>query len=265
MLLRRTVIALCALVVVASVTPSPAAAQTDRAADVDARTLFAEGRAAYDEGRFEVAVRAFRRAYVLSPRPELLYNIGQAELRAGHDDRALQAFEGFLRQAPEDAPQRSEVQERVTVLRGMGVVPSTAPETEPTAEPEEAAPEEAAVTPVASDAQPSSGGDVAPWIVFGVGAAVLVAGGVMMGVGVSEAQRVTDAPTGSRWVDLQGAADNANILWGVGIGAAALGSPRRAPASSGVSPRVGSSSGETSGATARLRIGVGMLSIEGEA
>lgn len=240
---------------------APAAAQLDGAADVDARGLFDEGRVAYDEGRFDDAVRAFRRAYVLSPRYQLLYNIGQAELRAGHDDRALQAFEGFLRQAPEDAPHRSEVQERVTVLRGMGVTPSEGPETAEAAVDEP--PAAAADTPALDAAPPPASVDVTPWIVTGVGGALVVAGAVLMGVGIAEAQRVTEAPLGARWADLQGAADSANVLWGVGIGAAALG---LAAVGAGIVWALTASPGsesEPAGATARVRVGVGSLSIEG--
>ena len=253
----RILLTAALLALAVACTTSHAAAQTDGAADVDARVLFDEGRVAYDEGRFDDAVRAFRRAYVLSPRYQLLYNVGQAELRAGHDDRALEAFEGFLRQAPADAQHRSEVQERVTVLRGMGVTPTASAE----------APQPAVTTtvveePVAEPAPPASGGDATPWIVVGVGGALVVAGAVMMGVGVSEAQRVTDAPVGSRWVDLQGAADSANILWGVGIGAAALG---LAAVGAGIAWALASSPGSesgTAGVTA-IRVGLGSLSIEG--
>lgn len=253
----RILLTVAVLALAVASTTSGAAAQADGASDAEARGLFDEGRVAYDEGRFEDAVRAFRRAYVLSPRYQLLYNVGQAELRAGHDDRALEAFEGFLRQAPADAQHRSEVQERVNVLRGMGVTPTTSVE----------APVEPAVTATVVEeptepAPPSSGGDATPWIVVGVGGALVVAGAVMMGVGVSEAQRVTDAPVGSRWVDLQGAADSANILWGVGIGAAALG---LAAVGAGIVWAVtagGSSESGSAGVTA-VRIGPGSLSIEG--
>jgi tetratricopeptide (TPR) repeat protein len=265
---ERTLLAIGA--VVALMVAAPAAfAQSDSRADTDARAHFQRGRTAYDEGRFEDAVRAFRRAYVLSPRYQLLYNIGQAELQAGHDDRALQAFEAFLRQAPPDASERSEVQERATVLRGLGVVPSELGEatTQPTLEPS-TPPPTSTVAPATTDpspAQPASGGDATPWIVVGVGVAVLVGGAIMMGVAAAETQRVTDAPVGSRWVELQGTIDTTNVVWGVGIGAAALG---LAAVGAGVVWGITSSGPgaeeEIAGASARLRMGLGSLSIEGE-
>lgn len=262
-----SLLARLALLVALSLAALPAAAQTDSGSDEDARALFDRGRAAYEEERFEDAVRAFRRAYVLSPRYQLLYNIGQAELRAGHDDRALEAFEGYLRQAPEDAPQYSEVQERVRVLRSMGVTPSTttatadAPQQDAEPEPETATEPEpelsASATTTSSDVGP------APWIVVGAGAALMVAGGVLMGVGYSEADRVTNAPVGSRWTELEGSADSANTLWGVGIGAAALG---LAAVGAGIAWAVAGSSGESegTGATARVQVGLGSLAVQGE-
>jgi tetratricopeptide (TPR) repeat protein len=95
--------------------------QAQVSADEEARQLFEQGRQAYDAGRYDEAAAAFRRAYLLSGRPALLYNIGQSELRGEHHDEALEAFEGYLRQATDDDPaRRSEVEERVRQLRSMG-------------------------------------------------------------------------------------------------------------------------------------------------
>ncbi|MCS6858605.1 MAG: tetratricopeptide repeat protein [Sandaracinaceae bacterium] len=104
---------------------SPVRAQLAEDNDALARRLFEEGRRLFQSGDFSASARAFRRAYLLSPRPGLLYNLALAELRAGNDALALEAFEGFLRQAPPDDPHRSEVSERVRVLRSMGVRPAS--------------------------------------------------------------------------------------------------------------------------------------------
>jgi len=243
--------------------PFPVFAQEDRAADTDARTLFEEGRAAYDAGRFEDATRSFRRAYLLSPRYQLLYNIGQSELRAGHDARALEAFEAFLRQASSDDPNRSEVEERARVLRSMGVssadaetVVETASSPAPAPEPTETAAPMATTAPTpAADGGPG----IAPWILVGTGAAAVVVGGVLMGVGASESSRVTGATDGSRWADLEGAASNVNVLWGAGIGVAAVG---LAAVGVGIAWAVAGGSSE-SGTTARLRVGPMGVAVEG--
>jgi tetratricopeptide (TPR) repeat protein len=112
------------------VTTSVAHAQTDASSDAEARRLYGEARTAFEAGDFDTAVRNFRRAYLLSPRFALLYNIGQAELRAGHDALALEAFEAFLRQAPADDEHRGEVEERARMLRSMGVQAATEAEAE---------------------------------------------------------------------------------------------------------------------------------------
>ncbi len=249
-----------ALVLVTAIAPL-ARAQSDRASDADARTQFDAGRAAYDEGRFEEAASAFRRAYVLSPRYQLLYNIGQAELRAGHDDRALGAFEGFLRQAPEDDPRRSEVQERAKVLRDMGVKPAEAMTADAPSEAATGSPEAAKVSEPPPPVEEPSRSKVGPWVMIGAGAAGVIAGAVLMGVGVSKAHEVTDAKVGSHWSELKDTGDKANILWGVGLAATAVG---LAAVGGGVAwSLVGSRDKEPSAeASLSLRVGLGSLAVE---
>ncbi|MDQ3035657.1 MAG: tetratricopeptide repeat protein [Myxococcota bacterium] len=274
----RIVVLVFASLLVAQVRVPRAEAQSDVASDSEARALFSQGREAYDAERFEDAARAFRRAYLLSPRYALLYNIGQSELRAGNDALALAAFEGFLRQAPSDDPHRSEVEERARILRSMGV---TAAPIAVEAAPAETAssPEETTTTTVTTSTDETTtapievadealvvppsdeGPGMAPWILVGGGVAVLIAGGVLMGVGGSEASRVTGAADGSRWADLQGAADSANVMWGVGIGLAAVG---LAAAGVGLVWALTGGSSSSGEATARLRVGPMGMTLEGE-
>ena len=216
--------------------PSLASAQ-DVSGDAEARMEFERGRVEYAAGHFEEAVRLLRHAYVLSPRYGLLYNIGQAELRAGHNALALEAFEGFLRQAPADEAQRSEVEERVRVLRGLSAAPASP----------------------AEPASPSEPASPAPWVVVGIGGAVLIAGGVLMGVAQSEASRVTGAPPESSWASLSSARDNAITFWSVGI--ALLGVGAVAAGVGIVWGTVGSDSG--SAPSARLRLLPTGISLEG--
>jgi tetratricopeptide (TPR) repeat protein len=262
-MLKTSLLTVVALILVTAVAPL-ARAQDDRASDNDARAQFDVGRAAYDEGRFEDAAGAFRRAYVLSPRYQLLYNIGQAELRGGHDDRALGAFEGFLRQAPEDDPRRSEVQERAKVLRDMGVTPAEAVTDEQTGESptDEASRESTEVSKAPPAAKPSSKKRVGPWVMLGSGAAGIVAGAVLMGLGVSKAHEVTDATVGAHWSQLKDTGDKANMLWGVGLAATAVG---LAAVGGGVAWALMGSSDEEPSAdtTLSLRVGPASLALEG--
>ena len=84
-------------------------------ADRQARTLFEQGRAAYDEGRYRDSWDYFRQAYLLSKRPELLYNVGQSADRLRKDREALEAFRMYLAQVPK-AENRREVENRVRAL-----------------------------------------------------------------------------------------------------------------------------------------------------
>jgi tetratricopeptide (TPR) repeat protein len=274
-------------------TSSTAAAQTDQGSDGAARTFFDQGRAAYEAGQFEEAARLLRRAYLLSPRFALLYNIGQAELRAGHDALALEAFEGFLRQAPEEDTRRSEVSERVRVLRSLGVTPTTggtvttpnatvttpdatvttpdATVTTPDATvttPDTTAvtlatPEVTATTTSTPDmmvAQPhedSGGSDATPWVIAGVGGGVLVAGVVLVGVGAAQSDATVNE-IGLTYPEFQARVSDANTLLGVGIGLTALG-----VIGTTVGVIWGISSGPSSSASARLHVVPNGLLLEG--
>jgi hypothetical protein len=84
-------------------------------ADRKARALFKQGREAYEDGRYRDAWDYFRQAYLLSKRPELLYNVGQAADRLRMDREALEAFKLYLTRLPE-AENRREVENRVRAL-----------------------------------------------------------------------------------------------------------------------------------------------------
>lgn len=88
----------------------------DPARDAEARALFEAGRVAFSDGRFEDALQYFTRAYELSGRAVLLYNVGTSQDRLRHEAEAVAAFERYLELAP-DAPNRREVEGRLRVLR----------------------------------------------------------------------------------------------------------------------------------------------------
>lgn len=95
--------------------PAPAEPVNREEADREARTLFEQGRVAFDEGRFRDAWDYFHRAYQLSKRPKLLYNVGQSADRLRMDREALKAFKLYLKKVP-DADNRKEVEARVKAL-----------------------------------------------------------------------------------------------------------------------------------------------------
>ncbi len=83
--------------------------------DPEARQAFRDGRAAYDEGRYEAALVFFTRSYELARYPELLYNIGLAHDRLRHDRDALAAFRAYLDAVP-TTPNRPAIESRIRVL-----------------------------------------------------------------------------------------------------------------------------------------------------
>lgn len=89
--------------------------ETD-ATDAAARAEFERGRSAYDSGQWGNALDAFERAYELSGRPQLLYNIALSHDRLRHDEEALEYYERFLERI-EDPPEETQVQARIRALR----------------------------------------------------------------------------------------------------------------------------------------------------
>jgi tetratricopeptide (TPR) repeat protein len=70
---------------------------------------------AYSDGRFEDALQHFERAYELSDRAALLYNIGAAAERLGKNGKALEMYEQYLEKKPE-ADNRRFVESRIRIL-----------------------------------------------------------------------------------------------------------------------------------------------------
>jgi tetratricopeptide (TPR) repeat protein len=150
-----------------------------------ARALFEQGEAAYEEGRYEEAVAAFEQAYGLSARPLLLYNIANAQERLGLLTEALQNLRYYLEDAPDD--ERPVIERR---LRGLEdrVARQDREEAERRAEQERIArtAAEAAATAAVRDgrAQTAPDGPAPPilgWTLT-LGGGALVATGVLFGV-----------------------------------------------------------------------------------
>jgi tetratricopeptide (TPR) repeat protein len=217
--------------VVCSLVATPAAAQEGSAAaetapagggedsnaapaggeDAEARSLFEAGRTAYDEGRYDNALRYFQQAYELSGRPELLFNVGSAADRLRRDDEALAAFEAYLEARP-GADNRRAVEARIAVLR------------------EEVSEASAETDSVPSSTATTSGSGAAPWILVVGGGIVAASGGVLLGLAASDKAAVENAERPSEWADFEARADRVPVLsaagaiaLGVGVALAAVG------------------------------------------
>ncbi|MEM1415714.1 MAG: tetratricopeptide repeat protein [Myxococcota bacterium] len=88
----------------------------DESLDQAARLTFERAREAFVNGDYEEALRLFRQAYELSPRPVLLYNIAATLDRLRRDEEAVQALQAYLDADP-DAPERQEIEARIRVLQ----------------------------------------------------------------------------------------------------------------------------------------------------
>jgi tetratricopeptide (TPR) repeat protein len=93
--------------------PAPAAEQ-----DAAARSAFEAGRAAYGRGAFAEALAHFEQAHALSPKPELLYNIGRAADSDGQNARAISAYAAYLDAYP-NSENRDYVRARLEKVRAQ--------------------------------------------------------------------------------------------------------------------------------------------------
>jgi iron complex outermembrane receptor protein len=160
---------------------APAIAEDNRSA---ARERFVEGRSEFDAGRFERALELFKEAYALAPHPDLLFNIARCheELHRWHDAR--DAYDRYLAVNPKDEEAQRRAAEVSTHLGEepwpkLGAPPSPAPRVEPIAAPAPAS-ATSATTATRARAVPL----YRRWWLWTavVGAAVIVAGGVALGV-----------------------------------------------------------------------------------
>lgn len=202
-----------ALLVLGCSLAAPAAAQHDD----EAHGLYQAGAAAFEEGRFDEALAYFQRAYDLSARPELLFNIGQAADRARRDDVAIAAFRSYLEARPDD-PHRAQIEGRIRVLEREAepepVVESPPAVEEPAPTP---APSPTPADPIPAVADRSSGSPLA--LGLGIGGGVLAIGGaILLGLGVPDMEPPRE---GLLYRDEVARQDTADAL--TGTGAACIG------------------------------------------
>ena len=143
--------------------------------DQEARHIFESGRIAYDAGRYRDALDYFQRAYKMSNRPQLLFNIGQAADRLRMDGVALNAFEQYLRELP-GASNSEHVEKRMTALRLAIHRDAAGPQTHPDLKVRPAA-ADSDVDSTRVDESSGTGGVTTKWwfwTAIGVGVAAIV-------------------------------------------------------------------------------------------
>jgi tetratricopeptide (TPR) repeat protein len=185
----------------------PAVAQTP---PVDVEALYTEGVRHYNVGEYDAAIDAFKRAYLISNSPSLLYNIAQAYRKKGPSgcEPALEFYRSYLRERPA-APDRASIEATMDEIAPCPAAPAVAPVVV-------AAPP----TVVREEAVGPSGGQLA----LGIGGlALLVAGGVTFGVTAARYGALQDdcpCPR-ERWTAWRSAEYASYVA--LGVGAASVG------------------------------------------
>jgi len=155
--------------------------------DDQARQHFKVGQSMYQAGRFAEAGAEWDKAYELSGRTALLYNIYIAYRDAGDWKNAARALEEFL------AKGEVSVEERPTLQARLDVMKREIAEQEAAAAAAAQTPAPAPAEPAAPAEEPEQKASIAPWIVGGIGGAMVVAGIVTGVLTLTKKNEIDDA------------------------------------------------------------------------
>jgi len=192
-ILRSAVSAALVASLAAPATAAAAAPGRHGVTDPEALAHLDAAESAFQVGDYDKATVHFKAAYAAEQRPELLYAWAQVERLAGNYRVAAGLYEAFLEQAP-DSGSAGKARAHMIEMRALAgddpdpvdPVPDDAvpPVDEPEQDPED-------------DAEPTSpleGEWLAPTL-LGVGAAVAIAGGVVLFLGRGRVADSSGAPT----------------------------------------------------------------------
>ena len=182
--------------------------------DEQARAHFNVGKTLYDAGRFREAAEEWEKAYELSKKDALLYNIYVAHRDASQAPKAIDALRRYLATEAPTPEDRINLQARLHAMEEAQRQQAPAPvqATPAPAEPAAAAPAAAdAGTQEDVESKPS----LLPYVLIGVGGA-LVVGGVVTGIIANgKVSDIEDHCPGDRCVpgyDLGSARDDARVV-----------------------------------------------------
>jgi tetratricopeptide (TPR) repeat protein len=213
-------------------------ARADEAVTRKVEALYAEGVALFKAAKYRAAIKRFRAAHKLYADPVLLYNIGRSQEALGEIDEALKTYRRCSRHPKVSAAIKAKAKGRSATLEKVKKATAAAPDDPISPAVTPAGPAggagAAAATPAVSPPAPKTSAlTISKWVVGGVGAALLVAGGVALGMGQADHGEIDDgksSPTSSltraRAIELKDSGDSKKmvgyILFGVG-GAAIVG------------------------------------------
>lgn len=172
---------------------------------------------AHQAGKYDVALTELQAAYALDPQPDLLYAIGQVDVKLGKCDDAIASYEKFLATNPPAEPSAA-AKEAIETCKAQ-TPPPPPPEPTPTPPPQPPPP------PPAKPEGKAFYTDVIGTTLVGVGVASAVGGVVFYSMAVS---KLDDADAATTYSEHQKLVDDAHTKRNIGavlggVGAVALG------------------------------------------
>ncbi len=115
----KTFLSFVALVALTLAAPSISLAQDAEDAEVTkmAKEHYKLGLDAYKNGKYDVAIKELKKAYLLKRIPALLLNIGATYRKMGDFDLALHFYKKYLDEAPPDARDRNDVEKTIADIK----------------------------------------------------------------------------------------------------------------------------------------------------
>ena len=213
-----------------------------------AKQLYDEGLKHYNLAEWQDAISSWKQSYLLSKKPLLLFNIGQAYRLSGDCKQAQTFYESYQREEPNPKNQ-GELDQAIAICAKQGdAKPPDKPVEKPVTPPVETKPDTPPATgptvaqvPEASqpnpdrqpvDTGPQTTGGTLRLVGIGVGGAgvVMIGAGVYFALGARSASNEIDGYTGEWGTDQQAIQDrgekkqkNALIFGGIGVAAAIAG------------------------------------------
>jgi hypothetical protein len=178
-----------ALILVLALASRSALAQSSEDQIARARTHFEAGRALYQLGNYNEAVREFKAGYELVPRPQFLLNLGQCYRKLNDLEKAREMYQRYLRDAPVTDMERPQAQQILAEIErqiAASKPPASPPPQPAPSESRRRAPSQAAPAASVTVIRPAPPREKRPfirrhWWIFPASAVVV---GVAVGVGV---------------------------------------------------------------------------------
>jgi tetratricopeptide (TPR) repeat protein len=213
---------LLALAAVASAKAYPPCDRKPSPADIEgAKGAHKAAETHYNKGRYDRAIAAWEDAYNFDcTAHRLLINIGNAYEKLGQRQNAIEAFETYLDRAGDNAD--PTIADKVANLKALQSQDQNPPPPPPTAT---ATGTDTGTGPPPPPPDTAADPGPGPWILVGAGAALTIAGVVMLAVGIDKINEADDECPNRKNCDPEIAdlGNEGRTLQGIGIAGAAVG------------------------------------------